>query len=277
MGGRVDMKLCYVDETGTDGMSPLVVMVGVIADSHRVHRTRTEFTNELQELGDGLDRELRELKSNELYKGRGPWARVPGDKRAEIITHLCDWLCERSHSLALAAIDLSKFDEAPLDDELDEWMTAALHIALQVQRAHQGHQRRKGTTFLVFDEHKRHADRLAELLYDPPAWTDAYYERGRRQEPLDQIIDSAFYARSHHVGLVQVADLFAFLFRRYSELHDFGHQPAYSDEVQKIDGWVETIASRLLDRSHRWPVRRRDEISSWFTDTAPGSLRSLGR
>lgn len=35
------MKIAYVDETGTDGKSPVLVMVGVLADTSRVGRTRT--------------------------------------------------------------------------------------------------------------------------------------------------------------------------------------------------------------------------------------------
>lgn len=269
------MKVCYVDETGTDGQSPVVVMVGVIADSKRLHRTRTDFADTFARLGDIAPRDLRELKSNELYRRLGPWKGIDGPERAAIIEGLCGWLCERKHDLALAAIDLERFNSEPLHTDLDEWMPAALHIALQVQRAHQGLKDRKGSTFLVFDEHQRHADRLAELLFDPPDWTDAYYERGRKQERLDQLIDTAFYARSHHVGLVQIADLFAFLFRRYAELRDFGRSPAYDGEVDRISQWVETVAARLLPAPHRWPKREREDVSSWYSGMAPPSLRAL--
>lgn len=128
---------------------------------------------------------------------------------------------------------------------------------------------------MVFEEHQRHADRLAELLFDPPDWTDRYYDRGLRQERPDQVIDTAFYARSHHVGLVQVADLFAFVLRRYAELHDYGRDPAYDDEVERIDGWAETIAQRLLPTAHRWPKRPREKVSRWYTAAAPPSLLAL--
>lgn len=270
------MKVCYVDETGTDGLSPALVMVGVIADSQRLHRTRTDFADTFQRLGDVAVRDLRELKSNELYRGIGPWKGIEGSERARIISDLCGWLCDRKHDIALAAIDLEKFNDEPLHADLDEWMTGALHIALQVQRAHQRLQKRKGSTFLVFDEHQRHADRLAELLFEPPDWTDAYYNRKRHQERLDQVIDTAFYARSHHVGLVQVADLFAFLFRRYSELQDYGREPAYDDEINRITGWVEMISTRLLPSAHRWPKRAGNYVASWYREAAPDSLLNLG-
>lgn len=270
------VKLCYVDETGTDGESPAVVMVGLIADSARLHRTQTEFAEAFDQLGDATVRELRELKAADLYAGNGPWRGVDGSKRASIIGDLCKWVCGRKLDIALAALDRDQFRSNPLDKGLDEWMTAALHIALQVQRAHQGLKKRKGSTFLVFDEHQHHAESLPNLLFEPPEWSDQYYQRGKKQEPLDQVIDTAFYARSHHVGLVQIADLLAFIFRRYAELHDYGLPPRYADEIDLVDGWVSLVAPRLLATSHRWPKRRRDDVSAWYCTAAPPSLRALG-
>lgn len=250
-------------------------MAGIIVDSQRLQRTRTDFADIFAELGDVTLRELRELKSNELYRGRGPWQGIQGNKRVAIISRLCEWLADRKHDIALAAIDLEKHAVKPLHRDLDVWMAAALHIALQVQRAHQRLEKRKGATFLVFDEHRRHADRLAELLFDPPEWTDEFYGRGPKQEPLDQLIDTSFYARSHHVGLVQIADLFAFLFRRYSELRDFQHAPTYDRELERINGWVETISERLIPAAHRWPKRSRGRVSDWYNAMAPPSLLAL--
>ena len=268
------MKICYVDETGTDGQSPLIVMVGVIADSQRLHRTRTEFEAVMEGLGHVSRSAIRELKSSDLYKGNGPWRGIGGKERHGLIEKLCRWLCDRKHHLALAALDRKTVSESPLHG-LDAWMTSALHIALQVQRSYQARKGNKGHTFLVFDEHKRLADPLAEMLFDPPPWTDEYYQREAKQEALDQIVDSAFYARSHHVGLVQVADLFAFIFRRYSELRDYGAGEAFTGEARRITEWVELISPRLLNRSHRWPKRPTCEVAQWFCDAAPSSLVHL--
>src|SRR5207249_1690265 len=99
----------------------------------------------------------------------------------------------------------------------------------------------KGATFLVFDEHYQHSDELAELLFEPPEWTDGYYRRKASQARLDHVIDSAFYARSHHVGLVQIADLFAFLFRRYAELTDYGASEDFVGETEAIAAWVSQV------------------------------------
>jgi hypothetical protein len=155
-------------------------------------------------------------------------------------------------------------------------MTAALHIGLQVQHAHQKLKKNKGSTFLVFDEHQQHADELAELLFEPPEWTDGYYRRKPSQARLDQVIDSAFYARSHHVGLVQIADLFAFLFRRYAELMDYGEPEDFSGETEVMTAWITQVSARLLPIAYRWPKVSREPTTSWYKDAAPASLIALG-
>jgi hypothetical protein len=162
-----------------------------------------------------------------------------------------------------------------LDHSLDAWRTCALHVALQVQRAHQQLPKNKGHTFLVFDENRRGADALAELLFSPPAWTGEYYGRKASDEALDQIIDTAFYARSHHVGLVQVADAFAFVFRRYAELVDYQQAEQYEGEVKTVSGWVETLSTRLIDSTHRCPRRPGNRVAKWYVEACPPSLRSL--
>lgn len=270
------MKVCYVDETGTDGKSPVIVMAGVIADGQRLRRTQEDFLAAFQKMGKISPKALRELKGVDLYRGNGEWHGVDGASRHALISELCSWLCDRKHQVALAAIDKRRFAAAPLTDDLDSWMTGALHIALQVQRAHQKLKKHKGATFLVFDEHQQHADGLAELLFEPPEWTDGYYDREPTQARLDQVIDTAFYARSHHVGLVQIADLFAFLLRRYSELIDYNDPEAFPGERARMTFWVSQISTRLLPITNRWPKVAHDPTISWYKTTAPPSLVALG-
>jgi hypothetical protein len=106
----------------------------------------------------------------------------------------------------------------------------ALHIALQMQKANQGSAKNKGHTILIFDDNKVKADPLSELLWQPPEWSDDYYKKTTKQIRLNQIVDTTFTIKSHHAGLVQVADLFAFIFRRYSEMKDFGKREEWLGE-----------------------------------------------
>lgn len=269
------MKIAYVDETGTDGKSPVLVMVGVVADTSRLSRTQEEFEALFDELGDLATKTLTELKSTEIYRGRRSWRGVDGDERHSVISGLCSWVGQRKHHLTLAAIDFQRWGKHGDGRMEDEWLAAALHTALQIQRANQGIKKRKGVTFLVFDEQKQKSDALAELLFDPPAWTHEYYGRSKNQVPLDQVLDTAFYAKSHHSGLVQVADLFAFVFRRHVEIVDYGAAEDYEGEADRIRSWVEVLSDRLVDRVHRWPSKPKNEAAQWFNEMAPRSLLDI--
>ncbi len=219
------MKVCYVDESGNQPQDPCLVMVGIIVDAARLNRTREEFA-EIFDLVQSLFQEnLRELKGSKMIFGKDRWRNIDPELRKRIAQYFCDWLARRKHHIALAGIDRHRLSEVGAANfpELqgDPWLAAAVHVALQIQKHHQGSQSNKGQTFLFFDENKAKADFLAELVFAPPAWTDAYYERDRKRAQFDQLIDSAFAVKSHHAGLVQIADLFALILRRYAELHDF--------------------------------------------------------
>ncbi|TFH42189.1 MAG: DUF3800 domain-containing protein [Lysobacterales bacterium] len=156
-------------------------------------------------------------------------------------------------------------------------MAGSLHLALQIQKHHQSKGNNKGQTFLFVDENKKSADQLAELLFAPPEWSDAYYDRDKKQARLDQVIDSAFAVKSHHAGLVQVADLYALILRRYVELHDYGSAEIWDGEKLEIDEYAKILASRLLPKSARWPTRPKSSCGHWYNQIAPASLLTLGK
>lgn len=273
------MKVCYIDESGYDlAKDPVLVMVGIVVDAQRMFRTKEEFAGIFDEIGSLFPDALRELKGTKIFNGLDRWRSVDATKRKSIIGDLCRWICERKHHLALAAIDQRRFastEGAPAGVGTDCWIAGAIHIVLQLQRAHQGQRGNKGQTFVIFDENKRKVDSLPELLHSPPPWTDSYYGKGRRQEQLDQIVDSAFFAKSHHAGLTQVADVFGFVFRRYAELTDGHRSEAFAGELEAIEGFVETLRPRLLPRAHRWPPKS-SACAAWYANVAPPSILSLG-
>ena len=151
----------------------------------------------------------------------------------------------------------------------------AWHIALQLQRAHQPLRKNKGKTILVFDDNKHGIANVADSIYDPPAWTDDYYERGKKQGALDQLIDTPFAVKSHHVGLVQIADLYAAIFRRYAELTDHSDPERYPGERRHIVEWVQLLVPRLVAKGSRWPVRSKSKCAQWYISVAPASLLAL--
>ena len=111
--------------------------------------------------------------------------------------------------------------------------------ALQIQKANQKSGNSTVRTFLIFDDNKTKANKLIKLLWKPPDWTDDDYGRKKGQDPLDQIIDTPFSIKSHHAGLVQVADLLAFILRRYAEIEDYNAEEAWPGEKTcSTNTWV---------------------------------------
>ena len=270
------MKFCYVDES-LDNKGKLVqVMVGIVADAHRLSRSRQEFA-EIFDLVSGVyPMALRELKGSRIFYGLGAWRKVTPDIRKAVFRLFCAWISDRKHHLALSAIDISRFNAGLPGDfpnELNDlWVAGAVHVALQLQKAHQTLPKNKGQTVLIFDENKVKADKLNEVLFAPPSWTESYYNKQTAHEPLDQIIDSAFFTKSHHAGLVQVSDLFAFVFRRYAELTEYGGRPKYKGELKDIQGLVDRLMPRLLGKSHRWPASSKNKCAQAFLKLAPACL-----
>jgi hypothetical protein len=268
----------YVDETGTDSASPAMIMVGIVVNDERLARTQDELSTIFSSLGGITTGHLKELKSKTLFSGSGVWGGVPGEKRRDVTSNLCSWLCDRKHDLALAAIDKQRMiAQPPTATELDRiWQAGAFHIALQLQRAHQSKSGNKGRTVLVFDDNKQETANFSDLVFSPPQWTDDYYDRPKRRPPLDKMIDTPFAVKSHQVGLVQVADVFAAIFRRYAELTDFGQAEKYVNELAHYTQWVQTLETRLLGRANRWPTRTKSDCAKWYRSIAPPSLVDLG-
>ncbi|QYJ03504.1 DUF3800 domain-containing protein [Nocardioides panacisoli] len=272
------MYFAYIDETGIDGTSPVTVLVGIVVNEVRATKSRVDLAEILTSLSSVTDPPMSELKARDLMRGKGVWRRVPGETRANVVTNICGWLNDRRHTLALAAIDNEKFAAdcmAPAEIGTP-WKAGALHLALQLQRAHQPKKRNKGNTVLVFDDNKVEASNFVDLMYDPPEWTDDFYGRPARSLRMDQIVDTPFVVKSHHIGLVQLADLFAAIFRRQAELGDFGEPEAYAGETERVTEWIEQLGGRLVAREHRHPARGGSDCAAWFRQMSPASLISPG-
>lgn len=264
------MKICYVDESGLAGEDPVLVMAGIISDLHKLPKTLREWQPRLNGLLDTIGRP--ELKGSEFCAGRGRIARLMGgDERAAWISETLQWMDKRKLKLALASVDKG-VDAARPDELQDDWMVCGIHIALQLQAAHGRLQSNKGTTLLVTDEAKR-SDELAEVLLDPPAWSDHYYGRGKKDDPLKELVHTPFIVDSSHNGMIQLADLAAFLFRRHVELAREDEE--YAGERDRISGWVATLSSMLLPGATRHRKRGAHDANRIFTALAAAEIVEL--
>ena len=98
------MKFVYVDESGT-GDEPIGVMVGVIADSHRMRVTKQDWNELLSALSVIIGRQVSEIHTRDFYSGNSPWRDLDGHQRSAIIDAIFHWLHQRRHSIVYTAVD----------------------------------------------------------------------------------------------------------------------------------------------------------------------------
>lgn len=275
------MKLCYCDESGT-GNEPIAVMVGLIADSHRMHVTKRDWQYLLVALSRLVGKEIKELHTRDFYAGSGPWYGLKGPERAAIIARVFDWLSARKHQLVYTCVEKSRFFESQKAGQIPKdvqtiWRFMGLHLLLAVQKVHQRQERNKGHTVFVFDNEERERMRFTDLVAIAPAWTDSFYSKGKKQSRLDQIIDVPYFGDSEEVHLLQVADFVAYFLRRHAEVCAGYSDARYTDEVDKLDGWIQILTRCSIGGRAIYPATGRCDCAELFYAHAPDCIRALHR
>jgi len=276
------MYIGYVDESGYVGHArnpdqPVQAMACILPSAYNLHRTTDEFAVNLQILRDN-NIPLAELKAEEIYRGRGAWKRVDGDIRHKIFSRYFSWLVNRKHKIILSLIDNNRF--FALKDSGNQiadylgfpYVAGALQIALAIQRHNQGQKKNKGKTILIFDEQRDFENTVEDLIAQPPEFTDVFYGyQAKNKGRLDQIIDTAYFVKSHHSYLIQTADTVAFVSRLYLQLTVYGMQESYSRELNRIQEWFDMIRGRLIPRTHVYP-NGSDDIFKFYRSAAPHDM-----
>ena len=134
----------------------------------------------------------------------------------------------------------------------------------------------KGNTVFVFDN-AQGKDELLKLVQEPPTITSGFYGLNKKQRPLDQVIDVPYFADSKHVGLIQVADLFAYIVRLYADITDNLAEEKFPGELQRLSDWVSLMGPVLLPDASRWPKNSKDLFTQFLTGIAPNSLLSVSK
>ncbi len=138
-------------------------------------------------------------------------------------------------------------------------------------------EKNKGNTLFIFDNEERDRMRFTDLIANPPAWTDSYYSKGRKQSRLDQIVDVPYFGDSKEVHLIQVADFVAYFLRRHAEMVS-GHVAArYPDEEDRVGGWMGQLKSRLIPSRFVYPATGRCECANLFWNHSSEDVRQLTR
>ncbi len=262
------MFLCYIDESGFNGRKlnkaqPVQTMVGIFPNLYHFHKSDNEFKKVFDIIKEKIP--IKEIKGSEIYRGRGSWKKkkIPPETRDKVIEYYLRWLASRNHKVIITAIDNECFFKTQEKGEYKDyfsflqypWLLSALHIAMVVQKLNKNLKSNKGKTLLVFDEEDTFEDELQELIFNPPEFVDEFVFFNERQEKyrLNQIIDSAYFVKSHHSSLAQVADIVAFLYKTYLELHYYEFEEAYDGEKKKIAKWIESIKDKFIPYNNIYP------------------------
>lgn len=275
------MKACYCDESGT-GEEPIAVMVGVIIDTQRMHVTKDEWKGLLIALSRIVKAPVPEFHTRDFYSGNGIWRAIDGAMRSDMITVILEWLKERRHDVVVVGVDKAKYLESQRAGQLPAevntlWRFMGLHLMLAVQRLHQRLGKTRGHTFFVFDNEERERMRFTDLIANPPAWTDSYYSKAKKQSRLDQIVDVPYFGDSKEVHLLQLADFLAFFIRKHAEIAGGLTKKKYADEDSKLDGWLKILKERSVPARAVFPATGRCECADLFFDHAPEAIRAIGR
>jgi len=271
------MKLCYCDETGT-GEEPFAVLLGVVVDASRMHVTKDDWADFLKQLSERVGQEFNELHTRNFYAGSGIWKNLTGQQRSEVIDFFIDWFAERKHHVVFSAVDKARYQAMlganQIQNEIDTvWKAMGFHVALAIQKHYQAEPKNKGNTIFIFDEEVKEETRFQKLILSPPAWSDSYYARGKKQEPLDQLVDAPYFADSKNVSLIQVADFLSYFVRRYIEIAQNVIPEKYAGEAQKVSAWFGKIKARTIPYQSMYPKRQRCPTADMFWNMAPACIR----
>ena len=124
----------------------------------------------------------------------------------------------------------------------------AMNITLAIQRCQKSKKNNKGRTFIVFDEQKKHDDHFLCLFEQGLELTDTYtmFNEKKEFERLNQIIDVPLFSKSHLATIIQLADIGAYITRKYIELVVHGVEGKYDGELEKISDWYQRIGERKI-------------------------------
>ena len=274
------MKFCYCDESGT-GDEPIAVMVGIIVDASRMHITKQDWCDLLNDLSGLVGSQVTELHTRNFYAGNGVWRNLDGPKRAQIISAVFKWLADRKHKIIYSSVCRAEYHRRfalqLIPDELNTlWRFLGFHLVLSLQKYCQKFDKNKGNTLLIFDNEQREQMRFTDVIVRPPVWSHEYYEKKKKQDPLDQIIDVPYFGDSQDVSLIQVADFIAYFLRRYAEIKENLVPSRYADEEVKMDLWVKSLSELSIGRSFMYPKVGRSNAEELFYNTASKSVREIG-
>ena len=108
------MHLAYLDETGTDGHSPIAMFGALIVPHGSFGHLEQLYSTAIQQILP-LDKieEFSEFHASQLYEGKGPFEGIDEEKRIRAIRVLLAALRMEEVPFVYAAVDRKKFSQSP--------------------------------------------------------------------------------------------------------------------------------------------------------------------
>jgi hypothetical protein len=126
---RLFVHLAYLDETGTDGYSPIVMYGALIVPVGKFGHLSALYSTAIQQIlpVDKFD-EFKEFHACELYNGTGGFAGIDENKRFTAIEVLIEAVRVDDLPFVYAAIDRKKFADSPFGTASP--LITAFHLCL---------------------------------------------------------------------------------------------------------------------------------------------------
>ncbi len=277
------MKFCYVDESGLSKGDRIIVLVGVVVDSHRMHISKAEWSEMLGKCSRITGKPVAEVHTRNVYRGRGEWHDVDPAIRDAVIGLYINWLLKRKHKFTFTAVDAERL-QLRMNDAPELFVgcrkvtpgcVGMLHLMCSIQKQHQSLKKHKGHTVVVLDGATRPNENVLDWSCEPPEWTDTFYEKDNDEKPFDQIVDVPYYGDSKRILLLQMSDLLSYILRLNVLLRENYEVERYPGEAQKVEAWVHKALTQAYPSPSRWPKKGRTEAQEFFHSIAPETLRGL--
>lgn len=284
------MKVCYIDETGSEENSPFYVMAGICFDFSKHYKCSRNanlmIANMKKKFFEKNKKHCKEIKTKRFINGSDKWSNIPHEERDDFITKMLNIFktsFTNSFDIYISVIDNSKYktlSSSIKDDITGAWVTNALHIVLQRQADIYGTQKNKNNKALTFMIYDNHVDisKLNDLLYMPKKYFYEYFSikspKKSKKISIDAVIGEGFCINSQHSGLCQLADICSFVIRRYIELQS-GSKEEYDGEKVKFINWYDLIKEKIYIYSKLFRQKSENSILSFYHSIMPDNLDKI--
>lgn len=284
------MKICYIDETGSEENSPYYVMAGICFDFTKHSKCLRVANLAIAQIKKRYLEcnkiHCKEIKTKTFLEGRSKWSQVPHIERDAFITKMLNIFqtsFTNSFDVYVSVIDNSKYKELEHPIKLyfeSKWVTNALHIILQRESnifATAKNKNHKALTFMIYDNHVD-ISKLNDLLYAPKKYFYEYFtiktKKKIKNVSFESIIGEGFCIESKHSGLCQLADICCYIIRRYIELSN-GKTEAYNNEKEKIKNWYNMIKNNVYIYQKLYNKNSGSDIVNFYNQLLPQKMYQI--